>query len=296
MARSRVTHVGCLIVFGLLFGGSASAQIGRMPGTMPTGGPSSSPSKPTAKPKPKPRQPAPKTAPSPPPVATKPAPSAPASQPGTTFARSVTAERAIEALGGIAYRRQTSLIGQGTAVVYQNGQTYRAKTFTGAELYPDRYITELQFDNGTITAGTNGSVGWVKSGTNVEDNPQGAEDRRYFGYDVIRKIGTGPWIAFDGPDQVINGVTYKTFAVTDGTHMTAFVVDPATYLPSQLVYESKDGTVINQYSDYRTIDGLKIPFKCVEFLNSNMTAESQLVQVRANMALDPALFNKPRAE
>ncbi len=48
-----------------------------------------------------------------------------------------------------------------------------------------------------------------------------------------------------------------------------------------------------EYSDYRSVDGVLLPFKIVTKDNGEVAAETTVKEIKLNPAVDPKLFDKP---
>jgi glyoxylase-like metal-dependent hydrolase (beta-lactamase superfamily II) len=107
--------------------------------------------------------------------------------------------------------------------------------------------------------------------------------------ETLRHLGEG---SFDGrPHQVV------TFADTDGTQI-ALYVDAATRLVSK--YETfADNPVLGDtlsevvFSDYRAVDGVKLPFRMTSRTAGETTQDLVFREVEVNAAPAPALFEPP---
>jgi hypothetical protein len=72
-------------------------------------------------------------------------------------------------------------------------------------------------------------------------------------------------------------------------------IDPATSLPRKQVYTSEAPgrpLVEEQFSDYRAVDGIQIPFTASRKLGPQ-TVERHAAEVKINAPIDPAQFKRP---
>src|SRR5262249_5016046 len=108
--------------------------------------------------------------------------------------------------------------------------------------------------------------------------------------------------AFAGTDTV-EGTTVDQVAVSfDGLNLR-LGIDPASGRVSSLAYQGRGakglwGEIVRTYSDYRTIDGITIPFKTKGMFNGQPDPDQSfsIESIAFNIKPDPAVFEKPKSE
>ena len=76
-------------------------------------------------------------------------------------------------------------------------------------------------------------------------------------------------------------------------HATQFFLDPQTGLLMKLAYTANGQTSEALYSDFREVNGVKIPFKTQISRNGTPIIEIVYTDVQVNAPVDEALFKKP---
>lgn len=211
-------------------------------------------------------------------------------------------DKFVESIGGVQnLARVTSFTAKGT---YEGFDTYEQKV--PLELFvksPNQRTTIIHTQNGDTTAVFNGRQGWLASVDRpVTLLPLDRADLDGAGLDARLSIPGGikqaltrwrvgfPMTTID--DRLVeivegtgeNGTRFKLFFETESGLLARVVRYSATIV----------GTVPTQtdYSDYRTVSGIKIPFKMVvTYTNGQGTIE--LSEVQPNASVEAARFGQP---
>lgn len=95
----------------------------------------------------------------------------------------------------------------------------------------------------------------------------------------------------------LNGVTRNTMQAAWNTPKMDFYADPATHLPFELDFNTHPDNDFGRniavrvlYSDYRTVDGVKIPFHIQKLMNGNPMLDIQLESAKINAGLAASAF------
>lgn len=166
---------------------------------------------------------------------------------------------------------------------------------------PDMVLAVVTSQQGVIERGFNGSVGWEKSTRGVRDlaGPELFYLRRYPDiYKDIRlkeqfsRIGVAGKTKIEGVDVYILRAT-----MTAGQREqlffdanTGFLIRRATSMVTPV------GTIPEQveFSDYRDVDGLKLPFVVrVSTVDQNFSVTRKFTDIKLNAPIDSKVFNKP---
>jgi zinc protease len=82
----------------------------------------------------------------------------------------------------------------------------------------------------------------------------------------------------------------RTVEISDGDQIVRLVIDPATGLPQQLLYDSPQPNgpaqpIEEEYSDFREVNGIQVPFHVTYHQGGKYLAESKVSQYRINIGL-----------
>ncbi len=171
-------------------------------------------------------------------------------------------------------------------------------------VYPDKMRSTITLPMGQMVQAFDGTSGWMKMGPQAMDLPPAMlpEMRRgvvsALGIELLRKAASGEAevTALD-PAEVdgrkVDAVRWKLGDV----EMTAFF-DAETQLLAKLAYRSvtpQGATDVEVFpSDYREVDGVRVPFKVVGRQNGQPYIDSVSSAVTFNAGIDPAGFGKPQ--
>ena len=95
------------------------------------------------------------------------------------------------------------------------------------------------------------------------------------------------------PDETVDGRRMHHLRVTrNGTTLDCYL-DAATGLEARTVGRTPMGDLAQEFLDYRTVSGLRMPFMVRTLQNGVRVAEIAFDSIEVNVPLDPALFRKP---
>ena len=210
-------------------------------------------------------------------------------------------DKYVSALGDVAaIEKLTSRTMKGTWLA-SNGAT------VGYEVYqvaPSRVYAVLNTPRqGVIERGFNGTVGWEKSQRGVREleGDQLAYLLRYPGPINGAKLkGMFTRVGFGGKDKIDGRDVYVLRATTADNKrerlffdaQTGLLVRRLSLLPTMI------GVIPEQvdYDDYRDVDGVKMPFTIkISALDQNYAATIKFTEIKLNVPVDDAKFNKPAA-
>jgi hypothetical protein len=208
-------------------------------------------------------------------------------------------EKYITAVGGReAMEKVTSRVSTGTVEIPEMGAT---GTITISEKAPNKSLAVFEIAGmGQVRQGSDGTAAW-------EDSPMsGVRDK------------SGTELADTLRGSIFNSelklkTLYKTVAVSgkevvDGKDAYVVVCTPAEGAPNKLYFDATSGLMVKQsstrdtpqgpmdidvlVSDYRAVAGVKLPFT-VRQVTSMFSVVVKLSDVKANVALDDAIFKRP---
>lgn len=210
-------------------------------------------------------------------------------------------EKYVSALGDAAtIEKLTSRSMKGTWLA-PNGAT------VGYEVYqvaPSRIYAVLNTPRqGVIERGFNGTVGWEKSQRGVREleGDQLAYLLRYPGPVNGTKLkGMFTRVGFGGKDKIDGRDVYVLRATTADNKRERLFFDAQTGLLVRrlVLLPTMIGVIPEQvdYDDYRDVDGVQMPFTIkISALDQNYTATIKFAEIKLNVPVDDAKFNKPAA-
>src|SRR5262245_28209829 len=168
--------------------------------------------------------------------------------------------------------------------------------------YPDRFRIETSTGENAVIMGYDGTEAWMKDQREVRTGPEqvAREARATLRLDAIALLLAAkdgkltPRILPDVKDASGHIDHALEISATDLNPVILYV-DPATGLIRKQVFTSDSPgrpIVEEQFSDYRAVDGVQIPFTASRKAGS-MTLERKVTDVKFNTPIDPALFKRP---
>jgi hypothetical protein len=211
-------------------------------------------------------------------------------------------EKHVQALGGkAAIEKLTSRVIKGTIEIPAMGMSGTTESYAKA---PNKFGTNSNLGGlGTFLQGYDGQTAW-------EQNP-------ITGFRVL----SGTELALVKRDAIFHGdLKFKELypkAVVKGKQKVgdreAYLIEatPAEGGPEQLYYDAQTGLLIRRdfvldspqgqlatetyLKDYKEVDGVKVPFTVVQS-NPAVSFTIKITEVKHNVAVDDAKFNKPASQ
>ena len=170
---------------------------------------------------------------------------------------------------------------------------------------PDKIRQTTKFDFGELIVGFDGSVCWVKNPSGVEELPESQKEE-------TRSISL--WILYDIL-QSIDKKTYTFEYLRTGSEgrskvhevsaqhrdmkepIRLFVDDQSKLIVKKIVRRQGPEGLIDVeeiLSDFRTVQGVKVPFRLTYQTPSIKVGDIVVDEVKVNSGLAPALFKKPK--
>ncbi|MFQ6084185.1 MAG: insulinase family protein [Candidatus Aminicenantia bacterium] len=173
-------------------------------------------------------------------------------------------------------------------------------------LYPDKLRDERTLPFGEIVTVLNGDTGWMKTPQGIQDMPESIVKTsqeslaRNFILLLINALKEEYKIQ-SLPSEEIEGKKAEVILIIDPKGKSVkLVVDPATRLIWKKSYQGKlqagPVNIEEIFSDYREVNGLKVPFQIVVYVDSKKFSETKVTQVVINSGVSESLFEKPIEE
>jgi len=171
------------------------------------------------------------------------------------------------------------------------------------EKAPDRILSEIRIAGVLFSQGFDGTVGWIQNVRDGLHEQKGVElseakrDADFYHPLDMRKLYTKLTIV--GVEKVNDHDTYKMEAEVPDDPPDEIYFDTATGLPARVVSHrhSAQGVVdfLEDFDDYREVDGIKRPFTIHETTGGNVLT-IHISEVRTNVFLDDSVFTMPAAQ
>lgn len=200
----------------------------------------------------------------------------------------------LAAKGGLDKLKSISTIRQTTEMV-REGTTMRMVV---AAKRPNLARQELTVDGQTIVQIYDGTNAWMINPFAGSTEPvalTGPEadmtrEQSTFDSPLVDYKGRGTTVELVGTEEV-GGRRAHHLKVTSKTgRIQHMYVDTETFLESRVTTETPKGTVDQYFSDFRDVDGVKIPFAIKTSVAAMGAIEIKVLKVEVNPALDDSLF------
>lgn len=174
---------------------------------------------------------------------------------------------------------------------------------TATLVAPNKLIQQMKLPFGEMSFIYNGAQGWMKSAQGVRDMPGSQLE------DIVKEIAGNMFSVlqnFEKPDYSVQffkeekaeGKTLNVVIVkhTPTNTTMRFFIDAQTNLITKKVARGRTrqgpADIEEQFSDYRDVNGVKIPFKTTGLADSKKQTEIIISSVTINGGVNPELFKK----
>ena len=205
----------------------------------------------------------------------------------------------IKALGGGAeLRRVTTRVMTGTMVM-QGGMKAPLEVYEKA---PNKTLSAFRTPSGVNQMGFDGAIGWTKT------PEQGLREQAGEPLDWIKS--EAEFYKELKLKERYTRLTLLGLAQLDDRATYVIEASPPRGQPEKLYFDRQNGLLVRQdrvmegrqektplqiyFEDYRTVDGVKLPF-AIRRARPNFTWTYQFDEIKLNVTLDDAKFNKPAA-
>jgi predicted Zn-dependent peptidase len=153
---------------------------------------------------------------------------------------------------------------------------------------PNHWREENEYPGAKIAVYTDGATGWLSSGPNVLALA-GPQAKQVNG-DLFRAY-VGLLLSDRAEGRTVNAIDANALEISDKNgNVARLIVDPATHLPKTLSYDAVNVTgaapvVQENYSDFREVNGIKIPFRINLTQNGRPYADATVSDFKINTGL-----------
>ena len=218
-------------------------------------------------------------------------------------------DKYVQAIGGkAAIEKQTSRVSKGTFEIAAFGATGTAEIFEKAPNKTASVVNVAGF--GVVQEGFDGKAGSARNadGSYKSGDGWGVTNGIFFTTSAkldaeflkpIKIKQLYPKIVVKGKDKVGDKEVYVVEATPVESSVETWYFDTQTglILRQDMERESAQGkqSIQSFLDDYREVDGIKIPFKLRQ-VTSAFTIDIKIEEVKHNVPIDDAKFNKPAAQ
>jgi zinc protease len=167
--------------------------------------------------------------------------------------------------------------------------------------YPNRFRIEAQVPGGVVIQGFDGTQMWMQDPRGVHDAPEtiAREARASLRRDVVALLlaakggALTPRVLPDVRDSAGRTEHALEVSASDLNPIVLYIDSDSGLIRRQAFAEGPGRPLVQeQFSDYRTVDGLQIPFSASRKIG-DLTVERRVSDIKINSPIDPALFKRP---
>ena len=191
-----------------------------------------------------------------------------------------------------------------TTFMDERGEVAATTTTTTYVQYPDKFRVDARVQDAVISQVYNGGMAWEQSPVGVRELPGPVRDE--MATSVRRDMIPLLIAAAEGqlsvrvlPDETFAGRRVRVIELT-GAHLDALrlhIDDEMLIVRQVFSIQTPDGQRVRaeeSFSDYRVVDGVRVPFDAAVSRDGRVIVRRELTEVTFNRPLDASLFERPR--
>lgn len=175
-------------------------------------------------------------------------------------------------------------------------------TMTILTMRPNLMRQELQMGAQTVISGFDGETPWMvnpASGSSqaiVMQGPQADMVRRQASFDgpLVNYKERGITAALLASETVNGAPAYHVQLTYADGPVQHLYIDQASMLEVRIVTDAPEGSVEQRLSDFRDVEGFKMPFSIEVLMGGQPSGTLKVTRVELNPSLEVALFRIPR--
>jgi zinc protease len=211
------------------------------------------------------------------------------------------AARVAKAYGGEAKLKTITALRRNVKVTAKTPQGDMQIEIDATEIFPDKSVQLMKTPMGEMTMVASPAGAFMKMGAMTRDLPTPQKDA------MLKEIPQTPMFILGHTDtlkplftvsgkETINGVQTDILDVNVAGALLRWNVDPEGRILRTWTKGMEMGQEVeqvNEFSDYRAVDGMQIPFKVVMKRNGEEAGAAELIEIQVNPTVDPKVFEKP---
>jgi zinc protease len=212
--------------------------------------------------------------------------------------------KVIEGLGGEAKVQAVKTMRVVSSVILKTPQGEITLDGENQTAYPDSSFVRIKAPQGEQTRVVTPQAAFLSFGGPAVDMPAGqkAEILKTIHRDpiyVAQHAADPSFVFAAGGTEKVGDVDAAILNVDTGGNAFRWYIDPGTGHVLRAVYHtmthSGPADQMNEYSDWKTVDGITLPFKVTISQNGQVVTQVEVKEMQINPAIDPKVFEKPAA-
>jgi hypothetical protein len=211
----------------------------------------------------------------------------------TPEARALLAKIA-EALGGAEKVRAVKSVREKSVATYKTANLQIEAETT--MVFPDRLVARVRTPAGEtlLVASPDGSYQSMGSNRTDLSSSSHAEMMRWIHRDLIYvSKHAADYVAKVAGQEKLGDIDAKVLELHANDVDFRWFVDSQSGRVLRSAYSTEDGPEIVDFADWKTLDGISLPFQRITRVRGEQTYSTQVQEVELNPTVDPSLFHKP---
>lgn len=169
---------------------------------------------------------------------------------------------------------------------------------------PNLLRQEVNIGGRTVINGFDGVTPWivnplVRGGDRpiAVTGPQAQlirEQSNFDGSPLLNYKALGYRVELMGEETINERKVYHLRLLDKTMHVQHCYLDAETALEAKLVSDNETGSLSQEFSDYRIVEGIKVPFMIRTFFNGVAQSTITVTKVEFNVAIDDSVFKMPK--
>lgn len=199
-------------------------------------------------------------------------------------------KRAQRAVGGADKLAAVKDVTEVAEVSLQTGQGVMKAKQTNQSVLPSQFRQTQELPFGKMIAYSDGATGWLQTPQGVAPMP--GEVIQQVQMEVFRQL-FGLLLSDRISNRTVNALGENKLEISDDAgHTVSVELDPASSLPVKQGYVQSGNQVVETFSDWRDVDGIKLPFRIVIEQGGAKFADVAVSSWKLNSDLKPEDLSK----
>jgi outer membrane lipoprotein-sorting protein len=167
---------------------------------------------------------------------------------------------------------------------------------------PNLARQETEMQGTAMVRAFDGTKAWMMVGPDAQEiaGPQAQTTREQAEFDtpLLDYKAKGHTVELVGTETLAGGKVYHLKLTTKGGQVQHFFIDADTGIEKQTSVALDQGgqplNIVTDLSDYRDVDGIKVPFAVKQTVNGTPVTTLVVDKVQFNIPIDDAIFRMPQ--